>query len=415
MARIRTIKPEFWQNETMARLPADTRLLAIAILNHSDDHGYFQAHPQLVRAACCPFMEGSVNAHGVFREASVIVQEMLRELSSISWIEVRKSNDGRLLGKVVNFKVHQYVQRPQRSKIAEIFEALKPFREPSVNDHGTITERSAQEQGSGNRDQGKDLIASEITLKGNSFLTTSPVTESSAAAEPACRTGGGEPKDSKTVAVPPVMAFPCRGTQKSWNLSAAQVAKWAGQYPGMDVTSECRKALAWLEASPTKQKTSSGMPRFLVNWLNRCADRAGVAQQSRSGAGTAPRTPIESFAAERQRLGRRSRLYLTLKTELKLPEFYARHLSAEFDQLLTEEEAVRAAISSLVGKGLATFDGREVTMTKQESDSESIELPQSQRQARIAQEPLKTNKGLERQGLVSLDELIGQPRKDKSA
>ncbi len=78
MARIRTIKPEFWQNETLAKLPAETRLLAIALLNHSDDHGYFQASPQLVRAACFPFSEDSV-----------IVQRGLRELSNAGWIEVR--------------------------------------------------------------------------------------------------------------------------------------------------------------------------------------------------------------------------------------------------------------------------------------------------------------------------------------
>ena len=54
MARIRTIKPEFWQSETIARMPFETRLLAIALLNYADDYGFFKSHPSLVKASCFP-------------------------------------------------------------------------------------------------------------------------------------------------------------------------------------------------------------------------------------------------------------------------------------------------------------------------------------------------------------------------
>ena len=37
MARIRTIKPEFWRDEDLSGLPAETALLAIGLLNHADD------------------------------------------------------------------------------------------------------------------------------------------------------------------------------------------------------------------------------------------------------------------------------------------------------------------------------------------------------------------------------------------
>ncbi len=415
MARIRTIKPEFWQNEQLAGLRPESRLLAIALLNHSDDFGFFRGSVQLVRAACFPFDEDSSN-----------VRRGLDELSNIGWIELRVAGDGKVIGRVTNFTQHQRVDRAQESKLSGIFKDSKPFVEDSSNVRRAFAEPSLLEQGTGNREQGEDLLATEITHKGRSLLATSSATESSAAAETAARTGGDETKtgkvsfpdkskqaeEPKAVALPPVLVFPCRGARKSWNLTEAQVAKWREQYPGMEVAGECRKALAWLEASPSKQKTSAGMPRFLVNWLNRCADRSGSAQESRSVAGTAPRTPIESFAAEKQRLGRRSRLYLTLKTELMLPEFYARHLSAEFDQLLTEEEGIKASIDALVSRGLATFDGQKVTMLAEQQTAGQPQIVSTP--PRIGLENHKA-KGPERQGLVSLEELIGQPRKDKSA
>ena len=58
MARIRTIKPEFWRHEDLSALPADTHMLAAALLNYADDEGYFNANPKLVEAECFPVTIG---------------------------------------------------------------------------------------------------------------------------------------------------------------------------------------------------------------------------------------------------------------------------------------------------------------------------------------------------------------------
>ncbi|HET9087157.1 MAG TPA: hypothetical protein VFN53_06530 [Acidobacteriaceae bacterium] len=42
-------------------------------------------------------------------------------------------------------------------------------------------------------------------------------------------------------------------------------------YPKIDVDAELKKAALWLMASPSRRKTRSGMPRFLVSWMNRAA------------------------------------------------------------------------------------------------------------------------------------------------
>lgn len=55
--RIRTIKPEFWQSETVASLPYEARLLFIGLWNLADDHGRFRAHPAIVRGQLFPFDE----------------------------------------------------------------------------------------------------------------------------------------------------------------------------------------------------------------------------------------------------------------------------------------------------------------------------------------------------------------------
>ena len=68
------------------------------------------------------------------------------------------------------------------------------------------------------------------------------------------------------------MDFPVVGPAgPTWTLERKQLAEWQALYPNLDVESEMRKALAWVQAN--HRKTAKGMPRFLVNWLNRATDR----------------------------------------------------------------------------------------------------------------------------------------------
>lgn len=76
----------------------------------------------------------------------------------------------------------------------------------------------------------------------------------------------------------PVMAFPVRGGGPDWILGQAQIDEWREAFPALDVLGQCRAALAWVKASPGRQKTHSGMARFLVGWLNRTTNR-GQRQQ----------------------------------------------------------------------------------------------------------------------------------------
>ena len=145
MARIRTIKPEFWLDEDLAELPPETRLLAIGLLNHSDDEGYFKANHMIIRAAIFPFTDNSVN-----------VQGMLTELSKIGYLRLFSGVDGKQYGQIVNFLKHQKVNKPSDSKIKGL--------EDSRNTTGILPEDSTQErkgkeQGTG---KGKEHVSREL-------------------------------------------------------------------------------------------------------------------------------------------------------------------------------------------------------------------------------------------------------------
>jgi len=146
MGRIRTIKPEFWRSEALSNLPEATHMLAAALLNYADDDGFFNANPRLIQAECCPLREPSVSIH-----------DSLIHLSNIGYLQLGSGHDGRRYGHIVNFSTHQKINRPTPSKI----NSLDIVWDDSVRIHGTLTEYSLPEQGTGNREQGKEGIYTE--------------------------------------------------------------------------------------------------------------------------------------------------------------------------------------------------------------------------------------------------------------
>ena len=137
MARIRTIKPEFWRDEDLSALPAETALLAIGLLNHADDEGYFNAHPKLIESDIFPLRElyGSVTV-------------MLSELAGIGYIRLFEGADSKRYGLIVNFAKHQVINKKIPSKIKHICTKELDYRSP------TVVLPSGKEQG---KEQGKEM------------------------------------------------------------------------------------------------------------------------------------------------------------------------------------------------------------------------------------------------------------------
>lgn len=175
MARIRTIKPEFWKHEDLSELPEATHMLAAALLNHADDEGYFNANPGLIKSECCPL-----------REPSVSIQDSLISLSRIGYIRLFKGADGKRYGQVVTFDDHQRVNRPTASKIKPLCTVI----DDCVIPHPQLTEDSPPEgrKGTGNREgKGTGKEQEESSLRSDMSAKDSPTPPDDLAAKKAER------------------------------------------------------------------------------------------------------------------------------------------------------------------------------------------------------------------------------------
>lgn len=139
MARIRTIKPEFWKHEDLSELAPETHMLAAALLNYADDEGYFNANPKLIQAECCPLREDSTN-----------VRRSIEALSKIGYIRLFEGSDGKSYGHIVTFLDHQRVDRAKPSKIKPL--EVSPKDRRRIDDESTLEGKGRE----GNREQGKE-------------------------------------------------------------------------------------------------------------------------------------------------------------------------------------------------------------------------------------------------------------------
>ena len=57
MARIRSIKPEFWEDEKIGSLPIPCRLFYIGLWNLADDQGVFRANSSILKSRIFPYDE----------------------------------------------------------------------------------------------------------------------------------------------------------------------------------------------------------------------------------------------------------------------------------------------------------------------------------------------------------------------
>ena len=57
MARIRTVKPEFWEDEKIGKLPIPCRLFFIGCWNFADDFGVIKSNAALLKSQIFPYDE----------------------------------------------------------------------------------------------------------------------------------------------------------------------------------------------------------------------------------------------------------------------------------------------------------------------------------------------------------------------
>lgn len=121
MARIRTIKPDFWTDDKLTECSMSARLLFIGLLNFADDNG------NLARSAKKIKMQ-------VFPADAVDCEPMLQELMAQGALIEYSVNEEKFLH-IKGFRKHQVINRPTSSGIPQ-----PSFMDDSVSNHGALQE-----------------------------------------------------------------------------------------------------------------------------------------------------------------------------------------------------------------------------------------------------------------------------------
>lgn len=108
MARIRTIKPEFWESESVGRLSMGARLLFIACLNFADDEGLLRWNEAYLSSQA--FVYDELDTESI----SEWMGELVREGIVFPY---KAATTNQRLGWIVCFRSHQVINRPQPSKL----------------------------------------------------------------------------------------------------------------------------------------------------------------------------------------------------------------------------------------------------------------------------------------------------------
>lgn len=137
MARIRTIKPELPQSESMGRVSRDARLLFIELWTICDDHGKSRGNSRALASLLFPYDD----------DAPGLIDGWLSELEREGSI-VRYQVDGDSYIKVVKWTEHQRVDKPSPSRFPDPRECSRKPRENSLRTKEGTTREDSEPKGS---------------------------------------------------------------------------------------------------------------------------------------------------------------------------------------------------------------------------------------------------------------------------
>lgn len=145
--RIRSVKPEMWQDERFGRVSRDARLLFVGLITMADDEGRLRAMPRAIVGHVFPYDDLAPGK----------LEKWLAELKDAGLI-VRYSHENVPYIALPKWSRHQKINRASASILPAPPGTPSPeFTESSVSDHGTVTEdsrprareRAPADQGSG--------------------------------------------------------------------------------------------------------------------------------------------------------------------------------------------------------------------------------------------------------------------------
>ena len=135
MARIRTIKPQFWDDAKIGRIPRDARLLYIGLWTFADDLGVVIADPVWLKSKIFPYDRIQIQQLEAWLG-------LLEETGFISLLSVKSESFYYL----PTFSRHQIINRPNLDDVnidkKLLDNILAKFTDQSVINHGSISDQS---------------------------------------------------------------------------------------------------------------------------------------------------------------------------------------------------------------------------------------------------------------------------------
>lgn len=158
MARIRTIKPEFPQSESMGLVSREARLCFILLWTVADDAGRLRGNSRMLASLLFPYDE----------DARLLIDGWFDELERQNCLQ-RYEFDGHSYIQIVNWLDHQKIDRPSKSK-------FPVFESPRCNSSNP-REDSSEDQGTdrkGSKDQGRETPSCTTAQTGRDLETAAP-------------------------------------------------------------------------------------------------------------------------------------------------------------------------------------------------------------------------------------------------
>ena len=167
MARIRTIKPKFWDDSKIGKISRDSRLLYIGLWTFSDDVGVVIGDTIWLKSKIFPYDQIQVQQF----------EKWLSELATNGFICQFSYNNENFIY-LPKFARHQVINRPNvddlnipKNKLDNI---LSKFTEQSLINHGTFTEQSVPIKEEEKEDKKESPNGDKKEAKASSSASSNP-------------------------------------------------------------------------------------------------------------------------------------------------------------------------------------------------------------------------------------------------
>lgn len=163
MARIRTIKPDFWTSEKLASVSRDARLLFIGMWNFSDDRGVMPAKVGTLKAQVFPMDTASL------QDLRGWVDELIGVRAVVSFV-ADVDGEEREFWWCKGFKEHQRINNPSASNLPlppGVGDWVKPRKSQAVRDKSVTAVVQVSDQScSSTAGKGREVNAPDGAIGG---------------------------------------------------------------------------------------------------------------------------------------------------------------------------------------------------------------------------------------------------------